>query len=399
MKNRYGEDDFVNEIQKTLQSEINEVTANCLKDIMKPAYDKDTTNIITHEIIIRPGSEPIKQKTRGIPHKFREDFKKTLIEMKEAGMIVDSKSPWCSPVRLVRKKDGSVRVCIDYRKLNNLTVKDSYPVPKIEEELFPKLSKANIFTTLDLCSGYYQCKMSEGSREYTAFSCEYGFFEYIVMPQGLTNSGATFQRMMNKVLSDLIGEICLVYLDDIIIYSNSEKDHLEHVRRVLKRLKEFNLKIKLKKCKFAEKKVEYISHIIENGTIRPNPAKINALFKYEIPKSQKQVKAFLGLVSYYRKFIRGCSSIASPLIRSTEKDKDFMWTSECQKAFEELRNHLTTVNDILMLPNFDLPFKIETDASQYGIGGVLSQQYGKNWKPVAYFSKHLNRIEFFNILS
>jgi hypothetical protein len=385
-------DKELNDLLDIIYDEIKDITATSLKDLTVKDCDVNEDDIILHEIIIKPNIEPIKQKTRGIPYSFREEFRKTLNEMIEAGLIINSKSPWCSPVRLVRKKDGSIRVCVDYRKLNNVTVKDSYPLPRIED-LFSRLSQAKIFTTLDLASGYYQVRMKQESRQYTAFSCEFGFYEYVVLPMGLTNACATFQRLMNTVLGDLIGKICLVYLDDIIIYSNTPKEHLDHIRMVIARLREHNLKIKVSKCKFAQRRIEYLSHIIENGHIMPNPAKVEALFRATRPHTVKQVQSFLGLVSYYRKFIRDCSSIASPSIKLTEKDSEFKWNEECQKAFDELRGHLTTVNKVLILPNYDEPFRIEADASKHGVGGVLSQQRGKRWQPVAYLSKHLSKVE------
>ena len=351
-----------------------------------------TYKFVSHEINIEPGSVPIKQKTRGIPYNYRADFKKMILEMKSAGLIVDSKSPWCSPVRLVRKKDKSIRVCVDYRKLNNVTIKDAYPIPRIED-LFSYLKPAKVFTTLDLASGYYQVKMDADCRKYTAFSCDFGFFEYNVMPMGLTNACATFQRLMDNVLRDFIGKICLVYLDDIIIFSENMVEHLEHVRLIAECLREHNLKVKLSKCRFAQDHVEYLSHIIGNGTIKPNPAKIEAVANFKRPTNVKTTQGFLGLVSYYRKFIKNCAKICSPLINLTKKGVIFEWTDECQDAFEFLRDSLTQEDNILILPDYDAPFRIETDASKYGVGGVLSQIRDNKWHPVSYFSKHLSKTE------
>ena len=316
--------------------------------------------------------------------------------MLKLGMIIHSKSPWSSPVRLVRKKDGSMRITVDFRKVNNATVKDAYPIPLINNML-NHLAKGRIFTTLDLHSGYYQVKMDEASRKYTAFACDYGFFEYTVMPMGLTNATGTFQRLMDKVLNELIGKICYVYLDDIIIFSENEQEHMKHVDQIVERLKQHNLKINLKKCTFAQRKIEYLSHIICNGTISPRPAKLEALYRSIVPKSVKQVQSFLGLASYYRKFIESFSTIASPLIQCTEGSNDkqykFTWTVECQAAFDKLRSIITS-DKILLLPDFEQPFRIETDASNYGVGAVLSQQCPeKHWKPVAFFSKHLNKAQ------
>ena len=252
----------------TIKSTFDGITASSMDDLIKVTNPNiPLSERIIHEIKILPGSQPVKQKTRGIPYNHRADFQKTILEMKRAGMIVDSKSPWSSPIRLVKKKDGTIRICVDFRKVNNATVKDAYPIPRIED-IFSYLSAARVFTTLDLTKGYYQVAMDPLSRQYTAFSCEFGFYEYTVMPMGLTNACATFQRLMDTALSGLNGKICLVYLDDIIIFSKNAEEHANHVKLVADRLRAFNLKVNLKKCKFAQSHVEYLSHIIGNGTIK-----------------------------------------------------------------------------------------------------------------------------------
>ena len=344
----------------------------------------NATEKISHIITVEPGTKPIKQKTRGIPQAFQAEFKKTIKEMKDSGMIVDSKSPWCSPVRLVKKPDGSIRVCIDFRKLNAVTKKDSYPMPKIDN-LFTHLAKAKVYSTIDLASGYHQVKMDPNSREYTAFATQWGFYEYTVMAMGLTNSCATFQRLMEKVLEGYIGVCCLVYLDDINLYSETLEQHKIDVENIITRLKEFNLKIKPSKCKFARSKIEYLSHVIENGTIKPNPAKTAAVNNARRPKTVKQVQAFLGLVGYYRKFIKNCSGIASPLIKLTEKNTDFNWSEECESAFKQLKSYLVSEKHVLALPDYDKEFVVEADASKVGIGSVLSQKIGRHYQPIAYF--------------
>lgn len=320
-----------------------------------------------------------------------EEFKSLILEMKAAGMVVDSYSPWCSPVSLVKKKDGSIRICVDFRKLNAVTIKDAYPVPIISD-LFNQLAKAKVFSTIDLKAGFYQLKMHPDSEQYTAFATHFGFFNYKRMPMGLTNAGATFQRMMDAVLKDYLGKICLVYLDDIIIYSSNETEHLDHIRMVAECMRQNNLKIALKKCKFFQKRIEYLSHVIEDGKISPNPARYDVIAKLQTPKNVKQIQSFLGFASYYRKFIKSFATIASPLTQLTEKGNDFVWSNECQAAFDKLKQTLIS-DQVLILPDFQQPFRIETDASGYGIGGVLSQKRGQYWKPVAYFSRHLNRVE------
>jgi putative transposase len=190
---------------------------------------------------------------RKVPQAFENEFKTTIHKMIKHGLIRASRSPWSSPVRLVRKKDGSMRITVDYRKLNGVTIKDAYPIPNINNML-NHLSKGRLFTTLDLHSGYFQLPMDPASSQYTAFTCEFGFFEYVVMPQGLCNATATFQRAMTLALGDLIGKICYCYLDDVIIFSEDPDQHLEHVKMVRDRLKQHNLKIKMSKCKFAQPK-------------------------------------------------------------------------------------------------------------------------------------------------
>jgi hypothetical protein len=348
------------------------------------------TNVLSHFIEIKPGTEPIRQKMRKVPQAFENQFKTTIHEMIKHGLIRASRSPWSSPVRLVRKKDGSMRITVDYRKLNGVTIKDAYPIPNINN-MFNHLTKGRLFTTLDLHSGYFQLPMDPVSSQYTAFTCEFGFFEYVVMPQGLCNATATFQRAMTLALGDLIGKICYCYLDDVIIFSEDPDQHLEHVKMVRDRLKQHNLKIKMSKCKFAQTKIEYLSHVICNGHIYPSPLKTEAVHRTIIPKSVKQIQSFLGLCSYYRRFIRNFSTIASPLIRCTEKGKAFEWNSDCQKAFDQLKSIITS-DQVLLLPDFDKPFRIDTDASLTGVGAVLSQEKEDgSWRPVAFFSKHLTK--------
>jgi hypothetical protein len=211
-------------LRQDVTYEFNRVSAAGLSSLV-------TTKVLTH--IIRVGdAEPIKQRSRSIPYHYQQEFKRIITEMILSGMIRESESPWCSPIHLVKKKDGSLRITVDYRKLNDVTIKDSYPIPRIDDML-NKLAAAKIFTTLDLASGYYQVEMEEGSKRYTAFACDMALYEYNVMPMGLTNACATFQRLMNRILAGILGFFCLVYLDDIIIFSDSVDSHFEHVKEVI----------------------------------------------------------------------------------------------------------------------------------------------------------------------
>ena len=275
-----------------------------------------------------------------------------------------------------------------------MTNKDSYPLPVIND-LFHNLINARFFSKLDFDSGYYQLRMDEASRKYTAFACEFGFFEWNVLPMGLKNAGATFQREMDEMLGDLIGKCCNVYMDDIIIYSNTIEEHLEHLRLVLGRIRHHKMRIKKKKCEFFKTEIEYLGHTISTGVLKPSQNKCLALFQYPRPSTLTQILSFLGLASYYRKFIRNFATTASPLYRISTNTKKFSWNEECEKAFTDLRTCLTVTDCVLLLPQFDKPFKLETDASNYGIGAVLSQQVPETgeWKPVAYFAKHLSKAE------
>ena len=275
--------------------------------------------------------------------------------MLKEGVIRHSSSPWSSPLVMVKKKDGSWRVCVDYHKLNSMTHCDAYPLPRIDATL-DSLGDCSLFTTLDLASGYWQVEVAEPDKEKTAFSTARGHFEFNVMPFGLTNTPATFQRLMECVLAGLSGEQCLIYLDDIIIFSSSFEEHLVRLVSVLQRLRQAGLKLKPAKCHFAMKQVVYLGHVISAEGIYPDPSKTAAVADYPAPKDAKQLKKFLGLANYYHRFVRHYATIAEPLHSILRgKPKHFHWDEQCDKAFNTLRNHLVTP-PILTLPNFSIPF-------------------------------------------
>ena len=281
--------------------------------ISKLSELKTTTNAAMHYIKIKPGTEPIKQKQRRIMHHFQKDFDKVLDDMLEAGKIEEcTDSGWASPLRLVKKSDGGVRITVDYKLLNNVTEKIAYPLPLIDE-IFQRLANAKYFTVLDLTAGYYQVPLDVKSKQYTAFICNRGLFQYNVLPMGITNATETFQRMMNNVFKGLLTKCCDTYLDDIIIYSPTLQEHVKHVESVVKRLKANVLKIKIEKCKIVEEKIEYLSHVIWHGCIQPNPKKINELLKYKPPFNKKQIEAFIGKASYYRRLIKHFAIKIAPL--------------------------------------------------------------------------------------
>eukprot|EP00742_Colponemidia_sp_Colp-10_P010829 GILJ01011943.1.p1 GENE.GILJ01011943.1~~GILJ01011943.1.p1 ORF type:complete len:1522 (-),score=171.97 GILJ01011943.1:111-4676(-) len=345
---------------------------------------------ITHKIDI-DGHRPLKQRPYRLGRKEIEVQKKEVGSMLESGVIRHSASDWSSPVVIVRKKDGSNRFCVDYRRLNAITKKDVYPLPRIDDTL-DSLGRATIFSTLDLASGYWQIPMAPEDIEKTAFTTHDGLFEFTVMPFGLCNAPATFQRTMDVVLSGLKWECCLVYIDDIIIYSRSFDQHLRDLQSVFSRLGDYGLLLKLKKCFFAKSRLRYLGHVISKEGIAADPDKISAVKLMPPPRDVTGIRRFLGMASYYRRFIRGFSSIAQPLTSLTRKDSLFCWSPECQRSFEDLKEALTT-SPILAFPRFDEPFVVFTDASAYGLGGILSQKHEEREVVICYASRTMNKAE------
>ena len=293
-------------------------------------------------------------------------------EMLEHDIIRPSVSPYSAPVVLVKKKSGELRFCVDYRKLNAVTVKYQYPIPNING-IFDNFFGAKIFSTLDLFSGYWQIKMKEGDIEKTAFTCEAGHFEFKRLPFRLSNAPAAFQRLMNVVLAKAIKKkIALVYLDDVVVYSDSFVKHVEHLDEVLTLLEEAGLKLKPIKCEFAKKEVIYLGHIITPEGVKPNPAKIQDVLNYPAPKNVNQIRTFLGLAGYYRRFVKDFAQIAHPLTNLTRKNVDWTWGDSESNAFEVLKRKLTS-SPILQYPDVSKGYVLHTDASEYGIGAVLSQ--------------------------
>ena len=334
---------------------------------------------------------PVRQPVRRVPPHRREEIKDMLQDMQAKEIIQPSKSPWASPIVLVQKKNGGTRFCVDYRKLNNLTRKDAYPLPRVDDTL-DTLAGSKWFTTLDLISGYWQVEMAPEDKEKTAFCTPEGLFEFNVMPFGLCNAPATFQRLMELILAGLQWSSCLVYIDDVIVLGRDFDDHLTNLQYVLERLQEAGLKLQPEKCHFCKDEVSYLGHIISRHGVSTDPSKTNKVSSWPQPTTKRDVQCFLGLANYYRRFIQGFAEIAQPLHKLTEK-RDFAWTSQCQDAFEELRRKLTST-PILAFPDFTKPFILDTDASDFGIGAVLSQisKEGKE-QVISYGSRLLTKAE------
>ena len=348
------------------------------------------TEMVQHDILTNT-EIPIKQPVRRPPFHLRDEADKAVEKMLKDGVIEPSNSPWASPVVLVRKKDNSLRYCIDYRKLNNVTRKDSYPLPRIDDSL-DSLGKAKYFSTLDLASGYWQIGLTDEARQKSAFCTTSGLYQFKVMPFGLTNAPATFQRLMEKVLAGLQWQICLVYIDDIIIYSQTLEEHLKDLQQIFSRLKQAKLKLKPKKCSLLREKVAFLGHVVSGKGIETDPDKIEAVKKWQQPTNLTELRSFIGFCSYYRRFIPEFAILAKPLIQLTEKGKSFEWTSAQDEAWTVLKEKLVNA-PILTYPDRDATFLLDTDASNTGIGAVLSQIIDGEEKVIAYGSRVLSKAE------
>ena len=350
------------------------------------------TSLVQHKINTGDHA-PIKQQPRREPLGLQGTVKEEIKKMEEKGVIEASQSPWASPIVLVKKKDGSIRFCVDYRKLNAVTQKDAYPLPRIDDNL-EALKGAQWFSTLDLASGYWQVEMSPADKEKTAFCTKYGLYHFNVMPFGLCNAPGTFERLMETVLKGMQWERAVLYLDDIIIFSKDIQEHMERLEEIFQRLKAANLTLKPAKCHFFQQEVEFLGHIVSKEGVRTDPKKIEAIRTWTIPRRIRDVRAFLGLTGYYRRFIAGYGKLAKPLHELTEKGIPFVWTQAREEAFQKLKTALTQA-PILGYPSQDPEdrFVLDTDASNCHIGGVLSQMQEGEERVIAYGSKVLSKAE------
>ena len=338
-------------------------------------------------IDLLPGTAPIsKAPYRMAPAELKE-LKTQLQELLDKKFIRPSYSPWGAPVLFVKKKDGSMRMCIDYRELNKVTVKNKYPLPRIDD-LFDQLQGAKVFSKIDLRSGYHQLRIREEDISKTAFRTRYGHYEFLVMPFGLTNAPAAFMDLMNRVFKDYLDKFVVVFIDDILIYSKTVEEHEEHLRLALQTLKDKQLYAKFKKCEFWLDKVVFLGHVISKDGILVDPAKVEAVSKWTQPKNATEVRSFLGLAGYYRRFIEGFSKIAAPLTMLTRKNKKFEWIEACEKSFQLLKEKLVNA-PILTVPIGEDGFVIYSDASKQGLGAVLMQ----HGKVIAYASRQLKEYE------
>lgn len=363
------------------------------KDIMYYENCDLTFTSQTKHYIRTTNDRPIYAKSFRHPPAMLPEIQNQIQKLLDNKIIQPSISPYSAPVWIVPKKaDASgkqkFRLVIDYRKLNEATIENKYPLPRIEE-ILDNLGKCTYFTTLDLAQGFHQIEMSPDSIEKTAFTVNNGHFEYLRMPFGLKNAPATFQRMMDEILREYLYKFCFVYMDDVVIFSKSLPEHIDHIKKIFKTLREVNLKVQLDKSEFLSKEVAFLGHIITPEGIKPNPSKIEAIQRYPMPKSTKEIKSFLGLIGYYRRFIKNFAKTTFPITKCLRKGHEkHIGNQEYHEAFLKCKE-LITNSPVLQYPDFTKSFKLTTDASNIALGSVLSQ----NEHPIAYYSRTLNSAE------
>lgn len=344
-----------------------------------------------HTIELEPDAKPPFRPIYRLSFKELQELDKQLQELLKSGYIRPSKSPYGAPILFVTKKDGSMRMCVDYRALNKVTIKNRYPLPRIDD-LLDQVQGAKVFSKIDLRSGYYQVRIAAQDVEKTAFRTRYGHYEFLVMPFGLTNAPATFMALTNDVFREYLDRFVIVYLDDILVYSPDEATHAQHLRLVLQRLRDNKLYAKASKCEFYKASVEFLGHVVDADGMRPDPKKVAAVQEWPRPTTVSELRSFLGLASYYRRFVEGFSRLTAPLTELLRKNTPYVWGPRQEDAFVATKSALTSA-PVLALPDPARPFTVNCDASDYAIGAVLMQDNGNGLQPLAYESRKFNAAE------
>jgi hypothetical protein len=345
--------------------------------------DRDIEFIIE----LQPGTSPISKRPYCMPPNELAELKIQLHDLLDKGYIRPNASPWGCPALFVKKKDNSLRLCVDYHPLNAVTIKNKYPLSRIDI-LFDQLAEAKVFSKIDLHSGYHQIKIRSSDVPKTAFSTRYGLYEYLVMSFGLTNAPAYFMYLMNSVFMQELDKFIVVFIDDILIYSKNLEDHANHLHIVLQRLRDHHLYAKFSKCEFWLDTVKFLEHTISSNSVSIDPSKVQEVMDWKPPTSVHQIRSFLGLAGYYRCFIPDFSRIAKPMTELLKKGVKFSWDQKCEDAFHTLRAHLSTA-PVLAQPDVSKPFDIYCDASGIALGCVLMQDN----RVIAYASRALRTHE------
>lgn len=348
------------------------------------------TTLVEHKIIV--DVPPIKSRYYPVSPAIQERINKELEYMLQNDIVEPSESSWSSPVLLVPKPNNTWRFCVDYRNLNKVTKKDAYPLPYVSA-ILDKLRNAQYLSSLDIKSAYWQVPVAKESREYTAFTIpNRGLFQFKVLPFGLSNSPATWQRLIDKVIGSDLEKYCLVYLDDIIVVTDNFDLHLRVLEEVFKRLLAAGLTVSKDKCQFCRESLKYLGYVVDRQGLHVDPDKVSAILNLPTPRNVKQVRQVIGTISWYRKFVPNFSNIIAPLCFLLRKNQPFIWTPECEKAFSKIKQCLVSA-PILSCPDFERPFYVQTDASGHGIGAVLSQQHDDGEHVICYISRSLSRTE------
>ncbi|GJZ19441.1 putative reverse transcriptase domain-containing protein [Tanacetum coccineum] len=332
---------------------------------------------IEFRIDLIPGALPVVKSPYRLAPSEMQELSNQLKELQEKGFIRPSHSPWGAPMLFVKKKDGALKICIDYRELNKLTIKNRYPLPRIDD-LFDQLQGACCFSKIDLRSGYHQLRVRDEDIPKTAFRTRYGHFEFTVMPFGLTNAPAVFMDLMNRVCKPYLDKFVIVFIDDILIYSKSEEEHEAHLKTILDLLKEEKLYAKFSKCEFWLKEVQFLGHVVNRDGIHVDPSKVESVKNWKTPESPTEIRSFLGLAGYYRRFIENFSKITKPLTLLTQKNKAYVWGDKQEESFRILKEKLCNA-PVLALPDGPNDFVVYCDASNQGFGCVLMQQGKRRW--------------------
>ena len=333
---------------------------------------------------------PIRMRPYRIPLAKKEIIDKEIDKLLAGNIITPSTSPWVSPILLIPKKDGTIRVCVDYRRVNSVTKKDAHPIPHIQD-IFDGMVGSRVFSVLDLKSAYWQVPVHEDAKEITAFVSHRGLYQFNRMPMGMANSPGVWQRHINSVLAPFLGKFCMVYLDDIIVYSVTDLEHTAHLEMVMKALQDRELTLNPEKCSFRNAEVKLLGYIVSRDGISPNPEKVEAIKDMAPPEDCRGVQRFLGMAGYYRQCIPNFSEIAEPLIAMTRKGSRFRWREKEEEAWTKLKNELTS-EQVMAFPDVSKPYRLYTDSSCYSIGGILTQVDEKGLeRPIHYFSKALKQ--------